>query len=98
MAIQEILSALSDPVRREILMILKQGTISSGELAAKLSMTPSALSYHLAKLKKADLIYETKYKNFIYYELNLSVLDEAILWMDSLRNHEPPQGAEGRKK
>lgn len=85
MALQEILAALSDPVRREILTILKQGKISSGDLAARLSMSPSALSYHLAKLKKADLIYETKYKNFIYYELNLSVLDEAILWMSSLR-------------
>ena len=48
-------------------------------------MTPQALSYHLAKLKKADLIYESKYKNFIYYELNLSVLDEAILWLDKLK-------------
>ena len=48
-------------------------------------MTPQALSYHLSQLKKADLIYETRYKNFIYYELNLSVLDEAILWMSDLR-------------
>lgn len=48
-------------------------------------MTPQALSYHLSKLKKADLIYESKYKNFIYYELNLSVLDEAILWLDRLK-------------
>lgn len=48
-------------------------------------MTPQALSYHLAKLKKADLIYETKYKNFIYYELNLSILDETILWLNELR-------------
>lgn len=48
-------------------------------------MTPQALSYHLAKLKKADLIYETRYKNFIYYELNLTVLDEAILWITNLR-------------
>ena len=44
-------------------------------------MTPQALSYHLAKLKKADLIYETRYKNFIYYELNLSILDETIMWI-----------------
>ena len=54
-------------------------------------LAPQALSYHLSKLKKADLIYETRYKNFIYYELNLSVLDEAVLWIDQLRggpNHE----------
>ena len=48
-------------------------------------MTPQALSYHLNKLKKSDLIYESKYKNFIYYELNLTVLDEVVLWLDRLK-------------
>lgn len=85
MAIQEILSALADSNRRKILQTLKCGKISSGDLAVSLGMTPQALSYHLAKLKKADLIYESKYKNFIYYELNLTVLDEAILWLDKLK-------------
>lgn len=85
MAIHEILAALADENRRKILQKLKEGKISSGDLAIFLNMTPQALSYHLAKLKKADLIYETKYKNFIYYELNLSILDEAIMWMNELR-------------
>lgn len=85
MAVNEILAALADENRRKILQKLKEGKISSGDLANTLSMTPQALSYHLAKLKKADLIYETKYKNFIYYELNLSVLDETILWISELR-------------
>ena len=53
--------------------------------AIALDMTPQALSYHLSKLKKADLIYETRYKNFIYYELNLSILDETIMWISKLR-------------
>lgn len=48
-------------------------------------MTPQALSYHLTKLKKAELIYETRYKNFIYYELNLSILDEVLIWIDKIR-------------
>ena len=85
MAINEILAALADENRRKILQKLKEGKISSGDLANALGMTPQALSYHLSKLKKADLIYETKYKNFIYYELNLSVLDETILWISELR-------------
>ena len=85
MGIQEILSALSDKERRKILDILKKGKISSGDLAKEMEMTPQALSYHLKKLKKADLIYETKYKNFIYYELNLTILDEVILWIENLR-------------
>lgn len=85
MAIQEVLAALADGNRRKILEKLKEGKISSGDLAAALGMTPQALSYHLSKLKKADLIYEIKYKNFIYYELNLSILGEAILWINNLR-------------
>lgn len=85
MAISEILAALADETRRNILLKLKEGKISSGDLAIELGMTPQALSYHLSKLKKADLIYETRYKNFIYYELNLSILDEAILWINDLR-------------
>lgn len=85
MGIQEVLSALSDKERRKILDILKKGRISSGDLANEIGMTPQALSYHLKKLKKADLIYETKYKNFIYYELNLTILDEVVLWIDGLR-------------
>ena len=85
MGIQEILSALSDGERRKILTILKEGKISSSDLAKRMEMTPQALSYHLKKLKKADLIYETKFKNFIFYELNLTILDEVVFWIDSLR-------------
>ena len=80
-----MLSALADETRRNILLKLKDGKISSGDLAIFLNMTPQALSYHLSKLKKADLIYETRYKNFIYYELNLSILDEAIIWINQLK-------------
>lgn len=85
MAVNQVLAALADDTRRNILMKLKEGKISSGELAEALGISPQALSYHLSKLKKADLIYETRYKNFIYYELNLSILDETILWIDNLR-------------
>ena len=85
MSINKILTALADDTRRKILLKLKEGKISSGELAEHLEMTPQALSYHLSKLKKADLIYESKYKNFIYYEPNLTVLDEAIMWLDMLK-------------
>ena len=85
MAVNKILAALADENRRKILQKLKEGKISSGDLANTLSMTPQALSYHLSKLKKADLIYETKFKNFIYYELNLSILDETIMWIKELQ-------------
>lgn len=85
MSINKILSALADETRRAIIMKLREGKISTGDLAEYLGLTPQALSYHLSKLKKADIIYETKYKNFIYYELNLSVLGELIVWLDALK-------------
>lgn len=88
MAVSEVLAALADDTRRKILLKLKEGKISSGDLAAALGMTPQALSYHLSKLKKADLIYETRYKNFIYYELNLTILDETILWISQLKGEQ----------
>ena len=85
LALHEVLSALSDDTRRAILQKLREGKINSGDLAASVGLSPQALSYHLAKLKKAGLIYETKKKNFIYYELDLTVLDEAILWISTLK-------------
>lgn len=85
MAINNILNALANPTCRKIIEKLQEGEISSGDLALALEISPQALSYHLAKLKKADLIYETRYKNFIYYELNLSILDEVIMRINNLK-------------
>ncbi len=85
MSIQALLDALGDRTGREILTILKEGKISSGELAKRVGLSPSALSYHLSKLKKAGWIYEIKEKNFIFYTLDLTVLDEAILWIENLK-------------
>ena len=77
--------AISDPVRREILSLLKGGKLSAGEIGANFDMTAAAVSYHLNILKKADLVSESRYKNFIYYELNTTVLDEMILWVKNLK-------------
>ncbi|MDE7004709.1 MAG: metalloregulator ArsR/SmtB family transcription factor [Oscillospiraceae bacterium] len=85
MGVSDILAALADENRRQILLQLKRGRVSSGALAQAVGMTPQALSYHLKKLREAELIYETRRKNFIFYELDLTVLDEAILWLDDLR-------------
>ena len=85
MAVNEVLSALADETRRKILQKLREGKINSGELAEAVGLSPQALSYHLAKMKKAGLIYEKKEKNFIYYELDLTVLDEAVIWISTLK-------------
>lgn len=76
-----IFKVLADEQRRQILQLLKDGRLSAGEIAEKLSVTPAALSYHLKLLKGADLVMEYKSKNFVYYEINTSVLDELILWV-----------------
>ena len=76
----ETFKALSDPIRREILVMLKEGKMSAGEIAEQFDMTAATISYHLSQLKKAGLLFETKYKNFIYYEINVSVFEEVMLW------------------
>ena len=81
MSFPEILKALSDPVRRDILVMLKGGRMSAGEIGQHFDMTGATISYHLSQLKKAGLVFETKYKNFIYYELNISVFEEVMLWI-----------------
>ena len=80
MAFAETFKALSDPVRREILVMLRDKKMSAGEIAKPFDMTAATISYHLAQLKKAGLIKESKYKNYIFYELNASVLEEIMLW------------------
>lgn len=88
MAFAETFKALSDPVRRQILELLKSGTLSAGEIGAHFDMTGATVSYHLKVLKQADLIYETKDKNYIYYQLNTSVLEELLLWISELKGDE----------
>lgn len=84
MGLSETLKAISDPVRRDILQMLKGGKKSAGEISEKFNLTGATVSYHLAKLKSADLITEQKHKNFIYYELNTSVFEEVITWIYTL--------------
>ena len=76
-----IFKVLSDSQRREILVLLKNGRLSAGEIAEKMGLTPAALSYHLKLLKQAELVIEYKQKNFIYYEINITVFEELILWV-----------------
>lgn len=85
MGFAETFKALSDPVRREILEMLKKGQMSAGEIGSHFDMTGATISYHLGILKKAGLIKENRNKNFIYYELNASVVEEVLLWLTDLK-------------
>lgn len=80
MGLKETFKALSDPIRREILTLLKKDKLSVGEIIENFNLTGATISYHLSILKKSGLIFESKYKNFIYYEINTSIFEEVILW------------------
>ena len=85
MGFSETMKALSDPARREILNMLKGGRMTAGDIAGRFDMTGATVSYHLSQLKKAGLIFESREKNYIYYSLNASVLEEVLLWIQSLK-------------
>ncbi len=85
MGIQNTMKALADPTRRTILNLLKKSRLSAGEIAEHFNMSLPAVSKHLAVLKEADLIRDQREGKYIFYELNVSVLDEALLWLKDLR-------------
>ncbi len=85
MSIQRTLKALADPTRRTILNLLKRDRLSAGEIAEHFEMSLPAVSKHLSVLKEADLIRDSREGKYIYYELNATVLDEALLWLKDLR-------------
>ena len=89
MRLQLTLKALSDPTRREILNLLKQGKQSAGEITAHFDITAAAISRHLSVLKDAALIEDTREGKFIFYELNTSVLEEIMLWLTELKGETP---------
>ena len=88
MGIQNTMKALSDPVRREILALLKPGRLPAGEIAEKFPISSAAVSKHLSVLKEADLIRDSREGKFIFYELNTSVLEEVMLWLAGLKGEE----------
>ena len=88
MSLSDTFKAISDPVRRAILEMLRNERKSAGEIAQKFNLTNATVSYHLAQLKKADLVTETREKNFIFYELNVSVFEDILVWIYKLGGKE----------
>ena len=88
MGFSEVMKALSDPTRREILNLLKNGRLSAGEITDHFDVTAASISRHLSVLKEADLIRDSREGKFIYYALNTSVLEEVMLWLTGLKGAE----------
>ena len=96
MSFGDTFKALSDPVRRDILTLLsREGKMSAGEIGSHFEMTGATISYHLSRLTKAGLVLESKYKNYIYYEINTSIFEEVMLWLAQLKGDIPDE-KEGR--
>lgn len=85
MGLQNTMKALSDPVRREILGMLKKGQMSAGDISDHFAITSAAISRHLSVLKEADLIRDKREGKYIFYELNASVLEEIMMWIAELK-------------
>ncbi|MBR0137098.1 MAG: winged helix-turn-helix transcriptional regulator [Erysipelotrichaceae bacterium] len=84
----ETFKALSDPIRRQILTMLKKGRMSAGEISSHFDMTQATVSYHLKLLKEAELVFEEREKNYIYYTINISVIEEVMLWLAMLKEED----------
>ena len=85
MGLQNTMRALSDPIRREILNLLKSGRMAAGDIVDRFDVTGASVSRHLSVLKEADLIRDKREGKYIYYELNASVLEEILLWIADLK-------------
>lgn len=85
MSLQNTLKALADPIRREILNMLRNDKMTAGEIAEKFDVTMASVSRHLSVLKDADLIRDTRDGKYIIYEINTSVLEDVMLWITELK-------------
>lgn len=88
MGLQHTMKALSDPIRREILNMLKEGRMSAGDITEHFPVTAASISRHLSVLKEADLVRDTREGQFIFYELNTSVLEEILVWISDLKGED----------
>ena len=88
MSFQQTFKALSDPIRRDILGLLRTGPMAAGDIASHFSVSGATISHHLSILKDAGLVLDDKQGKYIYYELNMSVVDEILGWISSLKGGE----------
>lgn len=88
LGVGDTFKALADPVRRQILEMLRDNKMTAGEISSKFELSNATVSYHLSQLKKADLLFETKVKNYIYYEINLSVFEELLFWFSQFNERD----------
>lgn len=94
MGFQQSFKALSDPIRREILRLLQHGPMAAGDIAIRFDLSGATISHHLSILREAGLVLDEKQGKYIYYELNMSVVDEIIGWMTGLKGEKTNEETE----
>ena len=88
MKLQRTFKALSDLTRQEILNLLKEGPLTAGEIARHFQVSGATISHHVSILKEAGLVLDDRRGKYIYYELNMSVVDELLGWVIALKGEE----------
>ena len=88
MKLQRTFKALSDLTRQEFLNLLKEGPLTAGEIARHFQVSGATISHHLSILKEAGLVLDDRQGKYIYYELNMSVVDELLGWVIALKGEE----------
>ena len=88
MSFQQSFKALADPTRRQILELLREGPLTAGETGGRFPMTAATISHHLSVLREAGLVLDERRGKYIYYELNMTVMDELLAWAASFRREE----------
>ncbi|MFZ5551394.1 MAG: autorepressor SdpR family transcription factor [Pseudomonadota bacterium] len=94
----QVFKALSDPTRRRVLQLLRQGPLSAGELSEHFNVSKPTMSAHFAVLKEADLVHTEKVGKSVIYHLKLSVLEEALLGFAHSFGLGAPAAARPRKE
>lgn len=75
----QVFKALSDPTRRRVLLLLRQGPMCASEISDQFDVSKPTMSAHFAVLKEADLVHTEKVGTSVIYHLKLTVLEEALL-------------------
>jgi DNA-binding transcriptional ArsR family regulator len=79
--VQRIFQALSDENRRQILRLLKKGSLTAGEIAERMPIGKAALSHHFAILKAAELVRCEKRGQSRVYSLNTTAMEDFASWV-----------------
>lgn len=85
MSLTKTLKALSDPTRRRIIEMLREGDMTAGEIADRFHITKPSISHHLALLKQAELVEDERHGQNIWYSLNISVMEEILNWVIDMK-------------